>query len=547
MKIALAQIDSTIADFGGNLRKIGEAYREGIASGADLVIFPELAVAGYPPRDLLERDSFIRDNLATIERVIELTAGQSAGLLCGYIERNTEKNKGRPLFNAALLCAEGKAIGRAYKTLLPTYDVFDEDRYFQPARQCAPIEFRGHKLGVTICEDIWSDTEIGSKKLYKRDPAGELAAAGAQIILNCSASPYFEGKVEVRRALLRNTAQRLSLPVVYCNCAGANDELIFDGASMAYAAAGERIAQAKQFAEDLIVVDTTTESGPMRELSENTADEMIEAICLGIKGYLQKIGIKSVALGLSGGIDSALVCALAARAIGPENVHTLLMPSRYSSEGSILDAKKLAENLGVHYHVVPIDPVFSGFESSLAPVFAGAPPNVAEENLQARIRGTLLMALSNKFGPLVLATGNKSELATGYCTLYGDMCGGLAPIGDLTKQNVYRLARRINKDGEIIPEASITKPPSAELRPDQTDQDTLPPYEILDRVLELYINEQQSPERIIASGFERETVERIVTMIDRTEYKRRQAAMVLKVTTKAFGPGRRLPIARGGW
>jgi NAD+ synthase (glutamine-hydrolysing) len=547
MKIALAQIDSTIADFEGNLKKIDDAYREGTRLGAELVIFPELAVAGYPPRDLLERNSFIRNNLETIDRVVQLTSGGGPGILCGYIERNTEKGKGRPLFNAAVLCADGQVVGRAFKTLLPTYDVFDEDRYFQPARECEPIEFRGLKLGVTICEDIWSDTEIGSKKLYKRDPAGELSNKGADIILNCSASPYFEGKVTVRRDLLRDTAKRLALPVVYCNCAGANDELIFDGASMAYSPKGQRIAQAKQFAEDLILIDTESENGQLREMPEDTADEMIEAICLGIKGYLQKIGIKSVALGLSGGIDSALVAALSARALGPENVNALLMPSRYSSEGSILDAKKLAENLAINYHVVPIDPLFTVFEESLGPVFGDAPPNVAEENLQARIRGTLLMALSNKFGHLVLATGNKSELATGYCTLYGDMCGGLAPIGDLTKQNVYRLARRLNKNGEIIPEASITKPPSAELRPDQTDQDTLPPYEILDEVLERYINEQQSPERIISAGFERETVERIVMMIDRAEFKRRQAAMVLKVTTKAFGPGRRLPIARGGW
>ncbi len=540
MKIALAQLNPTIGDFAGNEAKILAAYRRGVVAGVDLVACTELSTTGYPPRDLLLRQSLMAQNLALLGRLAAATG--PVGLLVGCVGENATR-PGREVTNAAALLQRGSILATRTKTLLPTYDVFDEDRYFQPAGDNTPVEFNGHKLGLTICEDIWNDEDFWPERRYRSNPPVELAAAGAEVILNISASPWHLGKNQTRFEMLRRLAVKTERPVLFCNQAGGNDELVFDGASLAFNGQGELVAHARLFAEDFVIVDTGSRA---RIAPPALVDEALvyEALVLGLRDYFAKCGFRRAVLGVSGGIDSALVACLAVAALGAENVRVLSLPSQFSSPGSLADARLLAGRLGVQYDVLPIQKAFAAVRDELKPLFGDRPEDTTEENVQARLRGVLLMALSNKFGGLLLTTGNKSELAVGYCTLYGDMCGGLAVISDVPKTMVYRLARWINREREIIPLASITKPPSAELRPNQTDQDTLPPYDVLDAILDAYVVRGRSAAEIIAAGFDEATVRRVVRLIDVSEYKRRQAAPGLKVTTKAFGVGRRIPIAQ---
>jgi NAD+ synthetase len=540
MKIALAQINPTIGDFAGNEAKILQAARRAEAESLDLVVFPELTIPGYPPRDLLLKKDFIAKNLAALQR-LAAASGKTA-ILAGYVGENTT-SPGRPSTNEAALLQGGKIVAARLKTLLPTYDVFDEDRYFEPGKDNLPVEVNGHSCGLTICEDIWNDEDFWPHRLYRSNPIARLVSAGAEIILNISASPWHVGKEKLRHDMLASLARKSRRPVLLCNMVGGNDELIFDGTSMAFNAAGGLIARAKSFEEDFVVVDTAN-SPVITPPAVADEENIYKALVLGLRDYMRKCGFKSAVLGLSGGIDSALVACLAVEALGPNNVRVVSLPSQYSSQGSLDDARLLASRLGIAYDVIPIEPPFASVRQQLQPVFRGLPEDTTEENIQARLRGVVLMALSNKFGSLVLTTGNKSELAVGYCTLYGDMCGGLAVISDVPKTMVYRLARWINRDRELIPAASLTKPPSAELRPNQTDQDSLPPYEILDAILEQSVVQTKSLAEIVALGFAEADVRRVVRLIELNEYKRRQAAPGLKVTTKAFGVGRRIPIAQ---
>lgn len=540
MKVALAQINTTVGDLAGNEAKILAAYRRGVESGVELVMFPELTTTGYPPRDLLLKRSFIAGNLAMLDRLAAAT-GQTA-ILVGFVGEN-KKRPGREVTNCVALLQNGKIVATRIKSLLPTYDVFDEDRYFQPATQNEPVIFNGEKIGLTICEDIWNDEDFWPDRRYQPNPPVELVAAGSRILFNISASPWSLGKDATRYGMLRSMAMKAKCPVVFCNQVGGNDELVFDGGSLAFNAAGELIARAKMFAEDFFVVDTDSKATVAR--TDWPEEEYVyHALVLGLRDYLHKCGFKSAVLGLSGGIDSALVACLAVEALGKENVRGVSLPSEFSSQGSLDDARVLANNLGIHYEVIPIQPTFETTKKQLQTTFAGRPEDITEENIQARLRGVMLMALSNKFGSLLLTTGNKSELAVGYCTLYGDMCGGLAVISDVPKTMVYRLAKWINREHEIIPTDSITKPPSAELRPNQTDQDSLPPYDVLDAILDAYVVQGKTLSEVIATGHEEATVKRVIRLIDFNEYKRRQAAPGLKVTSKAFGVGRRIPIAQ---
>ena len=540
MKIALAQINTTVGDLAGNEKKILDAYRRAVALDSELVVFPELAITGYPPRDLLLRPRFVAENLAVLDRLA--AASGKTGMIVGYVGRN-EKQPGRGVTNSVALLCEGRIVATRTKTLLPTYDVFDEDRYFEPALENAPVSFKGTMIGLTICEDVWNDEDYWDERRYRRNPAAELAGAGAKILCNSSASPWHLGKNEARRAMLSQLAAKASCPVVYCNLVGGNDELIFDGDSMAFDSQGALVVEGKRFEEDLLVLDLNT-AKPVDSQPPPDEEQVFRALTLGLRDYFEKCGFKSAVLGLSGGIDSAVTACIAVEALGKERVHGVSLPSQFSSQGSLDDARILAKNLGIRYDVIPIQPAFLETKKQLKDVFAGRPEDVAEENIQARLRGVILMAMSNKFGALLLTTGNKSEVAVGYCTLYGDMCGGLAVIADVPKTMVYRVARWINRELEIIPQDSITKPPSAELRPDQTDQDSLPPYEVLDQILEDYVVKLKTPAEIIASGIPEADVRRVVRLIDLSEYKRRQAAPGLKVTSKAFGVGRRIPIAQ---
>jgi NAD+ synthase (glutamine-hydrolysing) len=556
MKIGLLQLNPTVGDFAANRQKLLAGYEKAAALGAELVVAPELFLCGYPPRDLLLREDFIAANLAALA---ETAQGVGATPLCvGYVDRNPER-PGRALRNAAAVLQNGKTVWRTAKCLLPTYDVFDEDRYFEPAKSVEPFVFNGKKLGITICEDIWNDEDFWPERRYRRDPVKELVAQGAEIILNLSASPWHDGKERLRLEMLRRAARDEKIPLAQVNAIGANDELIFDGHSVALDARGEVIALGKGFAEEVFVADLKSGRSRGNEArTENAAEtphvvsynfppreqQLFSALSLGIRDYVHKCGFKSAIVGLSGGIDSALVAVLAADALGADRVLGVSMPARYSSAGSLNDAAALAKNLGIRYEVLPIEPVFKSVESQLAKVFAGTKPNEAEENMQSRLRGVTLMALSNKFGALVLTTGNKSEMAVGYCTLYGDMCGALAPLADVFKTDIYKIARWVNRDREIIPAASLTKPPSAELRPNQKDQDSLPPYELLDEILDLYIVKNLGKEAIIRRGFDAAVVSDVINKVTFSEYKRRQAAPGLKVSPRAFGMGRCLPVAQ---
>ena len=545
MRLALAQLNTTIGDLHGNAARILDSYRRAVAAGATLVLTPELSLTGYPPRDLLAKRRFVQDNLRTLD---ELAAqiGETA-LLVGYVEINPHR-PGRDYLNGAALLHRGQIVARRYKTLLPTYDVFDEDRYFQPAETSTVVELADTTLAITICEDIWNAQGYWPSRLYRRDPVEELVATGKpSIILNISASPFHLGKAALRYDVLRAVALKYQVPLAYCNLVGGNDELVFDGQSLVFDGAGNLRAQGAAFREDLLLVDlegaVPAATVPFRP--EDPVAAVYDALVLGLRDYVRKCGFKSVVLGLSGGIDSAVTACLAVTALGKENVIGVSLPSQFSSAGSLTDAQQLAANLGIRYEVVPIQAAFAALKASCQDLFHGLPEDTAEENMQARIRGTILMALSNKFGHMLLTTGNKSELAVGYCTLYGDMNGGLGVIADVPKTVVYEVAGYINRDRNVIPSASITKPPSAELRPNQTDQDSLPPYAVLDVILKYYIEEAKSSAEIIAAtGYDPKLVRDIVRKIDLNEYKRKQAPPCLRVTTKAFGIGRRVPIAQ---
>ncbi len=540
MKIGLAQINTTVGDLAGNHRKIVAAYRALVEQGAELVLTPELAVTGYPPQDLLFKSRFVPLNLAALE-TLQGEVGD-VPLLAGYVDTNA--GPGQPFQNAAALLQRGQPMRKFFKSLLPTYDVFDEDRYFEPAHATSVVEIAGVKCGVTICEDIWTEKYL-PRRLYGSTPIDSLIGQGAQLLLNLSASPFAIGKPQRRAEMLSAVAAQHHVPIVYCNAVGGNDQLVFDGNSLAIGADGSLRAKLAAFSEELAVIDTDLGAPITTDLTfQGEAAELHDALVLGLRDYLHKCGFKSAVLGLSGGIDSAVVACLAAEALGPENVTGVTMPTQYSSRGSIDDSRQLAAVLGIRFLEIPIQPAFDAVRAQLGDVFAGLPEDTTEENIQPRLRGLTLMALSNKFGHLVLSTGNKSELAVGYCTLYGDMCGGLSVISDVPKVMVYRLAEYINRDREIIPRATIEKPPSAELKPDQRDQDTLPPYEILDPILQLYVEEQLSVAEILTHGFEEKTVRWVQRRVDLNEYKRAQAVPGLKVTSRAFGVGRRMPVAQ---
>lgn len=543
MKIALAQIDTTIGDFSGNSRLIIKYAEMAYGRGADLVVFPELALCGYPPRDLVERTEFVErseNELIRLARSLPPIA-----TLLGYVRRSRVE-QGKQVANAAAWLEGGKIAVDYAKILLPFYDVFDESRYFEPGAGVGLHEFGGFRIGITICEDVWNDKNFWTTRFYRRDPVEECVAAGANLLLNIASSPYNTEKIQFRHQMLKAIATKQNLPVVYVNHVGGNDQLLFDGSSMALDACGNVCARACAFGEDLVIFDTDGCLQEIRPAPESEAEEIYQALCLGIRDYVQKCGFKKVLVGLSGGIDSSLVATLAADALGPKNVLGVGMPGPYSSSGSIRDAAALAWNLGIEFRVIPITPVFESYLQTLDSTFEGAGRDVTEENIQARIRGNILMALSNKFGSLLLTTGNKSELAVGYCTLYGDMAGGLAAIADVPKTTVYALARYINRMAERIPQACLEKPPSAELRPNQTDQDSLPPYEVLDPVLKAYIEEKRGADEIAAmfADVDPSLIRRTIRMVNAAEYKRQQAPPTLKVTAKAFGMGRRFPIAQ---
>ena len=553
MRIALAQINPTVGDFAGNLALISAYVERAAAQGADLVMFPELATCGYPPADLLEKESFILQAESTLAAVAELTRGEGRpAILCGSPMR-CEDVRGKHVRNVAVLMADGSIHSVQQKMLLPFYDVFDEQRYFEPAREQSLCVVKNKAVAVTVCEDAWNDKMFWPRQLYPVDPVEELMKqwamlpqplSGQRLILNISASPYWHEKIPVRQRMLGALAKRHRATVVMVNQVGANDSLIFDGSSLVVGPDGEVVAQAKSFAEDLLIVDTATPAKDLVPVAEDEIALTWQALVLGTRDYLRKCGFKKAIVGLSGGIDSALVAAIAVEALGAENVQGVGMPSEFSSEGSVTDAEKLAANLGIAFSTVPIKSIYGQFMQSLEPFFEGTPFGLAEENVQPRIRGSLLMALSNKTGALVLTTGNKSEMACGYCTLYGDMVGALAVIADVYKTEVYALSRYVNREREIIPEDTLTKPPSAELRPGQKDTDSLPPYDVLDPILRAYVEDYASAEEIASTqSVDLELVRRVLRLVEISEYKRQQAAPVLKVSRKSFGMGRRFPIA----
>ena len=553
MKIAIAQLNYLIGDFEGNLANITSAVQRASKDGADLVLFSELSICGYPPLDLLERKEFIAKSM---QAVLELAAAinPETGVLIGAPEFNPGK-RGKLLYNSVCFLHGGEIKQIFRKTLLPTYDIFDEYRYFEPNREFKVLEFKGKKLAITICEDLWDEqpfeNEFSRSRLYNTSPLDELMKFKPDAIINLAASPFSHRKMEVKQGIFTGKAAKHALPLIYCNQAGAQTELIFEGGSMAINSNGQVVSRLKFFQEDYELVEledlVVSDSDSARGKIPDRMEMIHGALVLGVKDYFGKMGFKTATLGLSGGIDSAVTLVLAAEALGPENMHVLLLPSQYSSDHSINDSVKLADNLGVDYDIIPIEDLFNQFRISLQGLFKDQPEDISEENIQARIRATLLMALSNKFGNILLNTSNKSETAVGYGTLYGDMSGGLSVLGDVYKTDVYDLARHLNGNGEVIPENIISKPPSAELRPDQKDSDSLPPYDLLDQILELYIERQQSPAVMEKSGIDIHLIQRIIKMVDKNEYKRYQTPPILRISSKAFGVGRRLPlVARYG-
>jgi len=538
MKIGFAQINPTVGDLKDNYERIISAYERLAAAGAELVLTPELAITGYPPQDLVFKSRFVPENLALLEK-LHAHVGKSA-LLVGFVDRN--EGRGKPFHNAAALLERSKPIRKTYKSLLPTYDVFDEDRYFEPARCVVPFDVHGRKIGVTICEDIWTDDYL-PRPLYDVEPVRNLVDQGAEIIVNLSASPFRLGAPACRLEMVAGQARAYQRPICYCNDVGVNDQLIFDGNSIAVNKSGNLILQLAAFREDEKVIDTDS-AAAIEFYEHKTPEQLFAALSLGVRDYFRKCNFHSAVIGLSGGVDSAVTAVIAVDALGAENVTGVSMPSPYSSRGSVEDARSLAQNLGIKLFEIPITDAFRDFKGQFKEIFKGLPENETEENVQPRLRAMTLMALSNKFGHLLLTTGNKSELAVGYCTLYGDMAGGLAVISDVPKTIVYELARWINRKREVIPRSTIEKAPSAELKPNQKDQDTLPPYEILDQILQLYVEENLSARDIIARGFDEKTVRWVQRRVDLNEYKREQSALGLKVTSRAFGMGRKMPIAQ---
>ncbi|MDO9567389.1 MAG: NAD+ synthase [Candidatus Desulfaltia sp.] len=545
MKIAIAQINPIIGDFNHNFNKIMNFADRAKQLSCDLIVFSELVVTGYPPRDLLEKKDFVEANLKCLDKLIESIHG--IGVICGFVDKNPDK-EGKGLYNSAALFENSVLLHQVKKMLLPNYDVFDDGRYFEPGSSCKSYLYKGSRIGLTICEDVWNDRDIIKKRIYHSDPVASLIKDGANLIINISASPFCVGKNEFRINMLSSISGKYNVPLIYANQVGGNDSIIFDGLSAAFDQYGHIKARASDFEEDMVVFDTDSSKGfeeNIHSISGSYTESILNALILGTRDYATKCGFSKVVLGLSGGIDSALTAYIATRAMGCENVLTVSMPSMYTSQENINDAEKLAKNLGIDLKEIPIEGLFREFTRLFSPSFKESDPTVAQQNIQARIRGTILMAFSNMHGSLLLSTGNKSELSVGYCTLYGDMNGGLAVIGDVPKTIVYDIARFINSEKEYIPQSIIERAPSAELKPDQTDQDDLPPYEILDSVLNGYIEELKGINELVDMGFERSLVEDVVHRVDKNEYKRRQAALALKVTSKAFGDGRRYPLAQG--
>jgi NAD+ synthase (glutamine-hydrolysing) len=541
VKIALGQINPTVGDFSGNAAKIIDFSRRAQATGAGLILFPELSVCGYPPRDLVERPSFVARNRETLNHLASQIQG--IAVICGVVTP-ADSDTGKSVRNSAALLMDGKIAFVQSKMLLPTYDVFDEVRNFAPAKAQELFSFCGNRMALTICEDAWNDKQFWMKRLYPLDPVDALIRAGGNFVLNISASPFWIGKRQLRRDMLASIARQHKVPVVMVNQVGGNDSLVFDGSSLVLNREGEVIAQGRSFEEDLVTFDSTTLTGELREQIAGDVASVYGALVLGTRDYIQKCGFQKAIIGLSGGIDSALTAAIAADAVGPENVIGVGMPGPYSSQGSIDDARALAKNLGIRFELLSINQAYEAYRETLRPVFTGYKEDVTEENLQSRARGMILMALSNKFGAIVLSTGNKSELGVGYCTLYGDMVGGLAVISDVPKTLVYQVSHYVNSRRELIPAATLEKPPSAELRENQKDSDSLPPYDILDAVLEDYVEDSHTAERIAADrDIDIDVVRRVIRLVDRAEYKRQQAAPGLKISPKAFGYGRRFPIA----
>lgn len=540
MKIALAQINPTIGDFKGNTDKMIALAKKARSISSDLIIFSELAVSGYPPLDLLEKKEFVESNLVYLQRLV--SSINKIGVICGFVDKNPDR-KGKPLFNSAVLFEDGKIIHKVHKRLLPVYDVFDESRYFEPGKECISFSYRGYRLGLTICEDMWNDRDFFVEQHYPLDPVEELVRDGADMLINISASPYHMAKREFKWDMFRAMAKKYRTPVINVNQVGGNDSVLFDGISLAFDTEGKIVTRARDFEEDMVIFDTGYSKGEMHAVSETGTDSILHALIMGTRDYMQKCGFSKALIGLSGGIDSALTLYIAVKALGRKNVMAVFLPSEYTSYDNFEDSKQLSDTLGIRLVTIPIHDLYKKFLHGLSPLFTNVATEVTGQNIQARIRGIFLMAISNKLGYLLLSTGNKSEMAVGYCTLYGDMSGGLAVLSDVPKTMVYRLSRLINKKTEAIPSRIIHKPPTAELRPNQLDQDDLPPYEVLDSILKAYIEENRTVKEIIEMGFNPSVVQDIIRRITRNEYKRQQAPPGLKVTAKAFGYGRRYPIA----
>jgi len=544
MKIAIAQINPIIGDFNYNFGKIKCFTDKAIELNCDMVIFSELVISGYPPRDLLEKNDFIHANLACLNRLISSIRG--IGVICGFVDKNSG-DKGKPLFNSAVHFEDGQILCKVHKRLLPTYDIFDESRYFEPGRESLSYPYKGHRIGLTVCEDAWNDEDIFKRRLYATDPVALVVQEGADLVINVSASPFYVGTREFRWNMFGSMARKYGVPLIFANQVGGNDSVLFDGISTVFDKNGTVVARACDFDEDLLVFDSKapeSSKGNLHPISNSDTESILKALVMGTRDYVTKCGFSKVVVGLSGGIDSALTTCIAVKALGRENVSVVFMPSRYTSKENFEDTEELAKNLGIVLTRIPIDGIFKEFLRFLSPSFKKNEPGITEQNIQARIRGTILMGLSNKHGSLVLSTGNKSELAVGYCTLYGDMSGGLAVISDVPKTIVYDLARFINREKEYIPSRIITKAPSAELKPDQSDQDDLPLYEVLDSILKGYIEDLKGVDDLVQMGFDKDIVEEIIFKVDRNEYKRYQAAPGLKVTSKAFGYGRNYPLVQ---